>query len=80
MGWMDRWVFSGLEGLGQTIVVVGQIGGTCLTIAAPVGVHDVGVQRAAGDVGSGDVFLLLGQQILEEGGTCAGNVGKKCYS
>jgi len=51
-------------------VVVGQIGGTSLTIAVPVGVHNLGVQWAAGDVGSGDVVLLLGQQILEEGGTC----------
>jgi len=70
---MDRSTVSGLEGLGQAVVVVGQIGGSSLTVAAPVGVHDVGVQGAAGDVGSGDVFLLLGQQVLEEGGTCGEN-------
>lgn len=50
-------------------MVVGQVGGAGLTVAVPVGVHNLGVQWAAGDVGSGDVVLLLGQQILEEGGT-----------
>lgn len=58
-----------LEGLGQTVMVVGQVSGAGLTVAVPVGVHDLGVQWAAGDVGGGDVVLLLGQQILEEGGT-----------
>lgn len=51
-------------------MVVGQVGGAGLTVAVPVGVHNLGVQWAAGDVGGGDVVLLLGQQILEEGGTC----------
>lgn len=51
-------------------MVVGQVGGAGLAVAVPVGVHDLGVQWAASDVGSGDVVLLLGQQILEEGGTC----------
>lgn len=51
-------------------MVVGQVSGAGLTVAVPVGVHDLGVQWAAGDVGGGDVVLLLGQQILEEGGTC----------
>lgn len=61
MGWMDQVSSrSGLEGLGQAVMVVGQIGGASLTVAAPVGVHDVSVQGAASDVGSGDVFLLLG--------------------
>lgn len=51
-------------------MVIGQVGGAGLTVAVPVGVHNLGVQGAAGDVGGGDVILLLGQQILEEGGTC----------
>lgn len=57
-----------LEGLSQAILVVGQVRGSSLTIAIPVGVHDFSVQWAAGDVSGGDVFLLLAQQVLEESG------------
>lgn len=66
---MDWIVEKCLEGLSQAIMVVGQVGSAGLTVAVPVGVHNLGVQWAASDVGSGDVVLLLGQQVLEEGGT-----------
>lgn len=65
-----------LHELRQRVIVVGQVlSAGHLSVAVPLGsmvMDELSVDRSgsgAGNVSGGDVLLLLGEQVLDEGGT-----------
>lgn len=50
-----------LEGLSQSIVIVGEFWGWGLAVSIPIRVHNFSIERTSRNVSRGKVFLLLAQ-------------------